>query len=113
VDPFRYTRIPRADLPHPDIRFEFRGFGIQTGVLQTGRTIERRDRYGKPYVAGVAFPMQDDPAGRARLEQKLNLEQVTEWCDLAFSELSVPDHVHLTARAGLADLTGKQIVQLV
>jgi hypothetical protein len=47
VDPFQNTRIPRADLP-PDVRFAFRGFGIQTGVLRTGRTIERRDRYGKP-----------------------------------------------------------------
>ena len=113
VDPFRYVHIPAAGMPHPDVRFEFRGFGVRPDAIRAGSMIQRQGRDGTPYAAGVAYTLRDDPTSRALLDQKLTIEQVIEWCDLAFSELSVPDHVHLSARAGLENLTGKQILQLV
>lgn len=113
VDPFRYVRIPDSDLPRPDVRFEFRGFGAKPDWVRSGRMIQRRTSDGTPYAAGVAFAVRGDGGAWALLDQKLTLEEQIEWCDVAFSELSVPDHVYPSARRGVEDLSGKRLVQLV
>ncbi|WP_099021661.1 hypothetical protein [Mycolicibacterium palauense] len=114
VDPFRYVQISEPTMLLPDIRFEFRGFGMDPAGARAGRWTHRRSASGDEITTGVA--LSGGPSGGEEgdtlLDQKLMLEQMMEWCDLAFSDLPVPDHIHTSARRGIEDLTGKRTVQL-
>jgi hypothetical protein len=113
VDPFRYVRMPAADMPPADVRFEFRGFVVDPAWAKSGRAITRKLASGAEVAIGIAFAggeASEEP--NALLDQKLMIEEMMEWCDLAFSELSVPDHIYPTARRGIEEITGKRIVQL-
>ncbi len=112
VDPFKYVRTEQGVLPSPDVRLAFQGFGVDPAEATAGRPILRQKASGEEYVSGVAFS-----PGRAGdhdiLEKKLALEGLIEWCDVLFSDLSVPDHSAISARIGLAELTGKRLLQLL
>ena len=113
VDPFRFVRMPAADTPRADVRFEFRGWGADPKSVKSGRAITRQLASGAEVTIGVAFA-RGEPSVEpdALLDQKLVLEELMEWCDLAFSELAVPDHIYPSARRGIEEVTGKRIVQL-
>jgi len=62
----------------------------------------------------MAFPADlHDESRLEELDRKLELENLIEWCDLAFSRLSVPSHTVGSARRGLQELTDKRVLQLI
>lgn len=114
VDPYRYVQMPTSDMPSPDMRFEFRGFGVKSTLVPSEHRITRQNTSGEKITIGLAVPgtAVDQEAGGVLLDQKLELEELMEWCDLAFSELAVPDHVYPRARRAIEELTGKRVLQL-
>lgn len=76
--------------------------------------ITRRTPTGELYASGFAYPMESaTPARLKELDRKLELESRMQWCDLAFSSLSVPDQIVASSRRGLEELTGKRVLQIV
>jgi hypothetical protein len=110
----RYVNDERRDLPQPDMRLELRGFGAEVDLSRPGRAITRRTPKGEVYASGFVFPMgSPTPARLKEIDRKLELESRMEWCDLAFSTLSVPDQIVASSRRGLEELTGKRVLQIV
>jgi hypothetical protein len=110
----RYVNDERGVLPQPDLRLELRGFGTKIDPSQHGRAITRRTPMGEVYASGFVSPMgSPTPARLKQLDRKLELESRMEWCDLAFSTLSVPDRIIASARRGLEELSGKRVLQIV
>jgi hypothetical protein len=110
----RYVNDERGELPLPDLRLELRGFGAEIDPSQPGRVITRRTPMGEVYASGFVYPMESaTPARLKELDRKLELESRMEWCDLAFSMLSVPDQIVASSRRGLEELTEKRVLQIV
>jgi hypothetical protein len=107
----RHVRASQEQIPLPDSRLEFRGFGTTT-ISERGIPLNRFTQDGELYASGVAYS-SGGPAGHDELKRKLQIEGAIEWCDLVFSRLSVPAHVAASARASLEEITGKRILQMI
>ena len=112
--PETYISSPPGSLPMPDVRIELRGFAVDYDPSTPGRAVVRRSPHGDAYAAAMAFPADlHDESRLEELDRKLELENLIEWCDLAFSRLSVPSHTVGSARRGLQELTDKRVLQLI
>jgi hypothetical protein len=101
-------------LPNPDVRIEYRGFALESPQDLPGRAVTRAGPDGRVYATGSVIPSDlHDPERLAALDDKLRAENVIEWCDFAFSSLSVPDHVVASSRRGIQEVSAKTVLQLI
>jgi hypothetical protein len=113
ADPWHYVRVPSDLLPAPLIRLELVGYAIDVPSVGQARVVTRTEVGGKEYAASIAFPLSLDPASWDRLDRALQFEELSEWCDVAFARLSVPDHVIRSARRGIQEISQKRVLQLI
>jgi hypothetical protein len=113
--PETYVQAPMAVLPIPDVRLEFRGFGVPMDRVSEGSvTFTLTSPEGEEFASGVVLPAhREDTSRQGELSDKLRIENLIEWCDLVFSRLSVPTRTVRSARNGLEELTGKRVLQLI